>query len=193
MEFDTDFTPRIVHGDLKGVSRIYLFVHSHKILSQFKANIVMNFNGQPCLTDFGLSRMLEDHGLWQKSSSELAGSMRWQSYELLDGTQKVVTIESDIFAWARTVLVNNMQFLLEQLYTNWQEIMTGKVPFHEVSTRAVYGCVAVRHQLPSYPHDAESRFTVREWQFLSKCWRADPARRPSSKDLLRLVYAFNLT
>lgn len=68
-------------------------------------NVLVNWEGVPCLADFGVSRMMEEGTLWATSATQAAGSARWQAPELLNGTQITVTTESDVYAWASTALV----------------------------------------------------------------------------------------
>jgi serine/threonine protein kinase len=72
----------IVHGDLKG------------------CNVLLNSNLEPAVSDFGLSKIL-DEGRTATSSQGL-GSSRWMSPELL-GTDETKTFASDVYALGMTI------------------------------------------------------------------------------------------
>lgn len=67
--------------------------------------MLINDNGEACLTDFGLSRILQTSGFTTKTSS---GTWRFMALELIEGedeeTLPKVTKASDVWAFAMTVL-----------------------------------------------------------------------------------------
>ncbi|KIJ47197.1 hypothetical protein M422DRAFT_130463, partial [Sphaerobolus stellatus SS14] len=67
----------IVHGDIRA------------------GNVLVSEAGTPCITDFGLSRLLKESGL--TTSSDVAGSLRWMAPELLRNEK--VTNASDVWAF----------------------------------------------------------------------------------------------
>lgn len=69
-------------------------------------NVFVDHDGTLKLGDFGLSRVLSDGSLWVTTAMQSGGTTRWMSPELLEGTQITVTKESDIYAFAMTVLVS---------------------------------------------------------------------------------------
>lgn len=79
----------MVHGDIKA------------------ANILIDDDGQACLTDFGLSRILQTSGF---TTNTPAGTSRFMAPELIsseDGDEESipkVTKASDVYAYAMTVL-----------------------------------------------------------------------------------------
>ena len=68
-------------------------------------NVLIDSDGNPKLCDFGLSRALEDTSLWQTTTKQAPGTLRWQSPELLSSETARVTIQSDIYAFGMTCLV----------------------------------------------------------------------------------------
>jgi tRNA A-37 threonylcarbamoyl transferase component Bud32 len=80
------FSPSIIHGDLK------------------PANVLISDNGDACLCDFGLARVIyTSSGSSGFTTSNFAGSVRYMAPELLDSEEDeedlpVVTVETDIYA-----------------------------------------------------------------------------------------------
>ncbi|KAF8501227.1 kinase-like domain-containing protein, partial [Hysterangium stoloniferum] len=79
-----DHEPSIIHGDVRG------------------GNVLISDQGIPCLTDFGLSRILGDT-VGITTSSSTTGSLRWMSRELLENEK--VNEQSDVWAFGMTVIV----------------------------------------------------------------------------------------
>ncbi|KIJ29006.1 hypothetical protein M422DRAFT_189057, partial [Sphaerobolus stellatus SS14] len=138
----------IVHGDIRG------------------GNILVSTEGIPCLTDFGLSRLLnKTRGL--TTTSELAGSVRWMAPELLlNMTDQKPKMSSDIWAFGMTIL----------------EIMTGTRPFAKIGPDpAVFRAIMVG-MLPERPEISEEI-----WQLCSLCWTHEATSRPDASQLLHLL------
>jgi serine/threonine protein kinase len=71
--------------------------------------VLVDTHGTALLTDFGLSRMMEDSTLWNTTASVAKGTIRWMAPELLDGTVQTVTKEADIWAFGMTAYVRNFR------------------------------------------------------------------------------------
>src|SRR5665213_1155917 len=73
-----------------------------------KVNILVDENEQPCLSDFGLSRIVEEAtgSLFMTSNSQARGTTRWMAPELLLGQEKRLNPSTDVYAYAMTVLVS---------------------------------------------------------------------------------------
>ena len=74
-----------------------------------QANIVIDANGRPLLTDFGLSTiMIGPNSIVSASSGKGGGTARWMAPELSDpdsaATQTVASTEADIYAFAMVVV-----------------------------------------------------------------------------------------
>jgi serine/threonine protein kinase len=78
----------------------------------YQANVLIDEDGTPRITDFGISRLLEDSALWNTSKTSADGSTRWMASELINGTAPRATVESDIYAFAMTILVSRFFIFL---------------------------------------------------------------------------------
>ncbi|KAG9075317.1 hypothetical protein FRC06_010154, partial [Ceratobasidium sp. 370] len=139
------------------------------------ANVLVSGDGVAKISDFG-NTILKQYTLAFTGSNDLRGlSMRWTPHELL--TDEAVSTKpsraADVYALGMTIL----------------EIMTGKVPFHEKSDRAVYG--AIREQnLPSRPREnipVGSQDGDKLWQLITDCWVYEPAKRPPAAKVAAMM------
>ena len=65
----------------------------------------MDDSGNPCLGDFGLSRMVEDSTLWHTSATHVSGTTRWKAPELLNSGEKE-NEKTDVWALGMVLLVS---------------------------------------------------------------------------------------
>jgi serine/threonine protein kinase len=65
-------------------------------------------SGRPCLSDFGLSKVLLLSGM--TTTADMRGTLRWISPELIEG--ETISAESDVWAYAMTVLASPMSDFL---------------------------------------------------------------------------------
>ncbi|KAF8508158.1 kinase-like domain-containing protein, partial [Gautieria morchelliformis] len=133
--------PAIIHGDLRG------------------NNVLVLDSGRPCLSDFGLSKVLMLKGM--STTADVTGSVRWMSPELLNGDIEIVNTKSDVWAYGMTVL----------------EIVSGHVPYNEVTNDAAVICRITQGHIPSRPRDPGIADDV--WGICQKCWHNEPELRPS--------------
>ncbi|KIJ52444.1 hypothetical protein M422DRAFT_243228 [Sphaerobolus stellatus SS14] len=137
----------IIHGDLRG------------------GNVLISGKGVPCLTDFGLSRLLsETRGL--TTTSEAAGSLRWMAPELLKGNNGKVTKASDVWAFGMTTI----------------EIISGKRPFFEINLDPVVLRTVVEGNIPSR-NDMPDEI----WSVCLACWTYQATSRPQISQILNLL------
>lgn len=163
----------VVHGDLKG------------------ANVLVDSDGRARLADFGLSAVIGLDILYWSSQSAIAsrgGTSRWRAPEVL-GILDVQTIpgrgteednlpntpESDVYSWACLCY----------------EILTGKIPFHEIKTDLRWLATILldptrrpREPAPGSEVWSPRGLTPALWDFMKKCWDSDPSARPTSLDIV---------
>ncbi|KAF8502429.1 kinase-like domain-containing protein [Hysterangium stoloniferum] len=149
-----DRSPAIIHGDIRA------------------GNVLVSDEGIPCLTDFGLSRILDDSGMRVVTTSmNVAGSLRWTAPELLSATETRPHVDekSDIWAFGMTVL----------------EILTGDQPYADTKRDPVVFSIIVNGIIPSRP-DVPG-MTDGIWSVCNLCWRKDLEMRPAMREILQLV------
>ncbi|KAI0077785.1 kinase-like protein [Panus rudis PR-1116 ss-1] len=155
-----NFNPAIIHGDLKG------------------NNILIGDNGQALITDFGLSKIIEDMSESGTGSlaSSLHGAIRWLAPEIvrllkIDDSRVKLTKASDVYAFAAVC----MEILTEQLpYPNRRHnfaVMTAKM-----------------EPVPMSPADGVPRtlsYNGHEefWDMMDRCWNVDCESRPHMTEL----------
>ncbi|KAF8317421.1 kinase-like protein [Clavulina sp. PMI_390] len=150
-------TPPIIHGDLH------------------PGNILIDELNNPVLCDFGRSRIRHEVSR-HLSTREEGGRIRFLAPELLNGqTDRFCSCpESDIFGLAMTYL------------NAW----TGQVPFAEIKNELRVASVINRGERPIEPALAvtlDPMIKTDFWTLLVDMWAHEPARRPSSIQVLERV------
>ncbi|CUA73042.1 Serine/threonine-protein kinase B-raf [Rhizoctonia solani] len=129
-------------------------------------NILVSDEGAPVLTDFGNAVVSKRSLQFTTTTTKYCVSLRWTAPELLDSDQKsTCSREADIYALGMTIL----------------EIMTGQVPYSEMSEKQVIFCV-YQGKLPDRPQvmaagDAQADIV---WSLLLSCWLNNPKERPTA-------------
>ncbi|KAF7354934.1 Protein kinase domain-containing protein [Mycena sanguinolenta] len=139
----------VVHGDLKPV------------------NILITPSGRACISDFGLSAIVDALSLKMSFSSRSgrAGTVRYQAPELLKN-QSSTHFGSDIYAFACV----------------GYEILTGKVPFYEVDNEAAVICKVVIDE--ARPLGLGMVFPDDLRLLVEDCWQQKAEKRPTSTTIL---------
>ena len=163
-----------------GISRGYVFepvVTSLGVdlcLFAPKANILINYDGRACITDFSLLVIIPDKANLISAISYLeGGTTRWTSPELLDPEpfglkDSCQTKESDCYALGMVIY----------------EVLSGLAPFFQYKDTVVIRKV-MEGERPERPRGRRAAwFTDSLWGMLEHCWEPQPHDRPSLKVLL---------
>ncbi|KIJ06898.1 hypothetical protein PAXINDRAFT_55079, partial [Paxillus involutus ATCC 200175] len=122
------------------------------------SNILINDEGQPLISDFGLSSILEEYNETSYFKSNRPGSIRWVAPELLETLPKP-TIRSDVYSYGCVIL----------------HTLSGKVPYSEM--RDISVPVAKMNGIrPQRPTDLPIERT--HWDLIKSCLNATPDNRP---------------
>lgn len=143
----------------------------------FETNILIDYSERACLADFGLHTFASDPTNAVISSfSQIWGTVRWRSPELLDPDQFNAkdgrpTKESDAYALGMVIL----------------EVMSGNPPFKPFKDTVVTRMVLDEKQ-PERPYGPEGvRFGNGLWEMMQLCWKFDPENRARIKDVLEFL------
>ncbi|KAF8999176.1 kinase-like domain-containing protein [Cyathus striatus] len=147
----------IIHGDLKGL------------------NVLISDHGTACLADFGLSSVFIDTAslAWNSydTSVSRAGTVRWQSPELIAGSDGT-TKESDIYAFACVCY----------------EVFIGKVPFYEHPHDPTVIYNVLSGYRPSRPklNSTAYKYGLDDWMWslIEECWDQNPTKRPAVSEVV---------
>ncbi|KAF8608929.1 kinase-like protein, partial [Ceratobasidium sp. AG-I] len=153
----------VVHGDLKAV------------------NVVVNADGIPKLTDFGLAQMVRaEDSTERSSSSNVGGTARWMAYEQIcptapDTVCQKPNASSDVYSLGMV---------------SGPEIFSGKLPFAELRNDAQVIHAIMQGKLPERTPNA---FSDPVWELLNQCWRRNPRERPTARYVLNALQQINLS
>ncbi|EIN12521.1 kinase-like protein [Punctularia strigosozonata HHB-11173 SS5] len=148
----------IVHGDLRA-----LFTNCQQ------ANILVNDRPEACISDFGLSIV---SSATAALSTVGQSNVRWLPRELLEGTERFPTYQSDVYAFGHVC----------------GEAYTTKAPFWKIKIDGAIVCMTIQGQTMPRPASDECpgpNLSDRLWAFMQQCWNSVPSARPSAADVVR--------
>ncbi|KAF8964650.1 ras guanine nucleotide exchange factor domain-containing protein [Flammula alnicola] len=144
----------IVHGDLRG------------------ANVLISQDGTARLSDFGLSKFLEDCRKGMTTSHSL--NPRWFAPELLQQTGPLST-HSDVWSFGMICL----------------EILSGEMPFRNFPRDIAVLRELDNGKLPDHPGQIATLQGLSDdmWALMRRCWQKKPESRPPISDVKTSILA----
>ncbi|KAJ6598357.1 kinase-like domain-containing protein [Mycena vulgaris] len=133
-------------------------------------NVLVTPSRRACITDFGLSSIADAMTLrfTHSTASARGGTARYQSPELFRGESKN-HFGSDVYAFACVCY----------------EILTGKVPFHELPNDMAVMFMVAEGKRPSRPPSCSGTTALDSlWTLLQECWRGVSETRPTAAQIL---------
>ncbi|CAE6417159.1 unnamed protein product [Rhizoctonia solani] len=161
---------------------VYLHEHpKHVVHGDLKAlNVVVDANGTPKLTDFGLAQMIRAEDSTERSSSScVGGTSRWMAPELIGSESPSATCEKPSFA-------SDVHALGMTIY----EIFTGALPFSALKREPQVILAIMNRELPER---TPSVFTDELWDLLCECWKYNAEERPTSRQVLHALQKLHHT
>ncbi|KAF8668356.1 Protein tyrosine kinase [Rhizoctonia solani] len=152
----------------KSICAGVLYLHSMDI-----ANVLIDRNGAPRLTDFGCASFLSATLHFTQTNTGPSYSVRWTAPEILRG-KTGHTKEGDIYALGMTIL----------------EAFTTEVPFSGRPDISLYRHIVDRKKTPSRPGSIIPERSILGnvlWAILMSCWSHNPAGRPTAQDIHTLA------
>ncbi|KAF7975062.1 hypothetical protein HWV62_10567 [Athelia sp. TMB] len=161
------------------------YLHSEDIIhgDLTSANVLIDDNGRARLVDFGLSSIMAEFENTSFITSTIGGYLRFRALELmppLDGSYEdfkpVLTPACDVYSLGSVVL----------------QILTGKLPYHNIIDDTMVALVVAQRKQPARPSGEGCEALIdKYWNFIVGCWNNDPNERPSAEkaqgELIRLL------
>ena len=150
----------------------------------------------PLIADFGLMSIMKDPDTILDTHTSVGGigTPRWSAPELLDPPTFGFKCcrpskESDCYSFGMTVYEVRFVYYILRLAScsDSRQILTGKLPFHDIRTDAVIMRI-VRGTRPERPHLSHAiGFTDPVWAIVVGCWKEHHSFRPDVPTVVRCL------
>uniref|UniRef100_A0AC11CUL3 EPH receptor A2 n=1 Tax=Ovis aries TaxID=9940 RepID=A0AC11CUL3_SHEEP len=166
-EKDGEFSVLQLVGMLRGVAAgmKYLANMSYVHRDLAARNILVNSNLVCKVSDFGLSRVLEDDPEATYTTSGGKIPIRWTAPEAI--SYRKFTSASDV--WSYGIVM-------------WEVMTYGERPYWELSNHEVMKAISDGFRLPA-PMDCPSAI----YQLMAQCWQQERSRRPKFADIVSIL------
>jgi len=169
---------KLLLGVVEGLGHLHSLNVIHGDLHP--GNVLIDDNGNACLTDFGLSFICPEFIGTYFWSSTLGGALRWRAPELVapndDGDVEEyvpdLTRKCDIYSFGGLMLY----------------VMSGEEPYHKSTDNKVILHLHHRRQPPRPPGP---RLADSHWMLVTRCWGPPdkPTARPTAEEVAAAIIA----
>ncbi|KAJ7050807.1 kinase-like domain-containing protein [Mycena amicta] len=150
------------------------YLHKEKIVhGDLKAfNVLVTPSKRGCIADFGLSTIANavTVAFTHSTAKAQAGTARYQAPELFQEEDPAqIHYGSDVYAFACVCY----------------EILTGKVPFHDLRNDMAVMMAVARGRRPLQPTSCSGTMALDSlWELMENCWQQQVEMRPTASDLV---------
>ena len=156
-----------------------------------KDNVLITSMRRAVISDFGCAQMITDisQSIGQMTTTaNLKGTCAFWSPELLKGMAYVrQTKESDVWAFGMTIYVRDLSTSPAFLHlTPIKELISRQRPFGGSSELQILQAIiqGTTPPFPTRPDIATGSMQDILEKICQRCWTADPARRPTMRDII---------
>ncbi|KZT20829.1 kinase-like protein [Neolentinus lepideus HHB14362 ss-1] len=149
---------------MREVAEGLAYLHSHEVVhGDIQPSNILIAEGQARISNFASSRLLDESGFTTNDRP----SMRYMAAELINSEELSAAMKnSDVWSLAMTAL----------------SVLSGERPFAHIRNDMIVIIRISAGERPRKPSNINGDI----WAILNRCWDMDPARRPSSEEVVLL-------